>query len=208
MKLLDKIKNKVKIDKNLIVFLIVLMLIGISVGSIFVTILNDSDKALINEHINLYLDNIETGQVDGLINFKTNIISNLIYIIIIWLLGISVIGIPIIITMFFAKSFILGFSIGSILSIYKTKGILFTVIYVFPSNVLNLLFLLLLTMYSLSFAIYLIYAIFKKKTIDFKIMINKYLIILLIVIISSLIFTLYDSFILPNLIKSILKFIR
>ena len=200
-------KLKIKVDKKLFVFLLVLMIIGISVGSILVTILNSSDKILTIEYINEFTNNIKDNKLDYLFALKNNLFSNLTYVVLIWLLGISVIGLPIMLIMFFSKSFILGFSIGAVLETYKAKGILFSLVYVFPGQVINLLFLLLLMMYAMSFSFKLIYVILKKQSLDFRVVMNRYFKIFLLVLVVTLLMTLYDTFLMPKLIKLIIPFI-
>ena len=208
MRLLDKLKFKVKIDKKLLIFLTVLLLVGIAVGSIFVSILDSTDTNLVNEHLNNFINSIENDKLDYLQALKSNLITNISFVLVIWLLGISIIGLPIILIMFFSKTFILGFSVGAILSVFKTKGILFSLVYVFPGQVISLLFYLFLTMYAMSFSFKLIYVIFKKKTLDFKIIMNKYFKILLFVLVVVVLMNLYDTYLMPKLVKSILPFIR
>ncbi len=208
MKIMDKLKIKVKLDKKILLFLLILLIIGITVGSIFVTILNQSDKSLVNEHLNDFLNSVEGNKLDFSLALKNNLVSNILYVLIIWLLGISVIGLPIIIFMFFSKTFILGFSVGAIISTFKTKGILFSLIYTFPGQVISLLFLILLVMYSMSFSFKMIYLIFKKKTLDFKIVMNKYFKVLLVVLIAIILMSLYDTYLMPRLVKSVITFIR
>lgn len=200
-------KLKIKINKKIFVFLFVLMLMGIIAGSIFTTILNSSDKELVINHLNEFIDNINNNKLDYIFALKNNLITNISYVILIWLLGISVIGLPIIIIMFFTKCFILGFSVGAILTTFKLKGILVSLVYVFPGQVISLLFLLLLMMYSMSFTFKMIYAILKKKSIDFKLIMNKYFKILLIVLGTIILMSLYDTYLMPRLIKLLIPFI-
>lgn len=200
-------KLKIKINKKIFVFLFVLMLMGIIAGSIFTTILNSSDKELVINHLNEFIDNINNNRLDYLFALKNNLITNISYVILIWLLGISVIGLPIIIIMFFTKCFILGFSVGAILTTFKLKGILVSLVYVFPGQVISLLFLLLLMMYSMSFTFKMIYAILKKKSIDFKLIMNKYFKILLIVLGVIILMSLCDTYLMPRLIKLLIPFI-
>ena len=200
-------KLKIKINKKIFVFLFVLMLMGIIAGSIFTTILNSSDKELVINHLNEFIDNINNNKLDYLFALKNNLITNISYVILIWLLGISVIGLPIIIIMFFTKCFILGFSVGAVLTTFKLKGILISLVYVFPGQVISLLFLLLLMMYSMSFTFKMIYAILKKKSIDFKLIMNKYFKILLIVLGTIILMSLYDTYLMPRLIKLLIPFI-
>ena len=200
-------KLKIKINKKIFVFLFVLMLIGIIAGSIFTTILNSSDKKLVVDHLNDFINNINNNKLDYLFSLKSNLITNIGYVMLIWLLGISVIGLPIIIIMFFTKCFILGFSVGSVLITFKLKGIVVSLVYVFPGQVISLLFLLLLMMYSMSFTFRMLYAILKKKSLDFKLIINKYFKILLIVLGVVILMSLYDTYLMPRLIKLLIPFI-
>lgn len=208
MKIIAKIKNKVNLDKNLSIFLFVLLIVGIISGSIFASILNSSDKILVNEHLNSFLTSIEQNNINYIETFKNNLYQDLLNTIIIWLLGISVIGLPIIIIMYFSNNFILGFTIGCIISTFKVNGCLFALIYTFPFEIINILITMLLVMYSMSFSFKMIYSVLKKKTIDFKFMINKYVIILGITLISNLITVIYSSYLFPNILKSLITFIR
>lgn len=207
-KIITKVKNKVKLDKEISLFLIILLIVGIISGSIFASILNNSDKILVSEHLNSFLTSIEQNKLDYFATFKNNLSQDLLNTIIIWLLGISVIGLPIIIIMYFSSSFILGFTVGCIISTFKLKGCLFAFIYAFPSEIISILALMVLVMYSMSFSFKMIYSVFKKKTIDFKIMINKYLIVLIISLITNLITAAYNSYLLPNILKTLITFIR
>ena len=208
MKIMDKLKFQVKIDKKLLIFLIVLLLIGIVFGSVFVSILNSNDKTLVNEHLNNFINSIENDKLDYFQALKSNLITNISFVIVIWLLGISIIGLPIILIMFFSKTFILGFSVGAILSVFKAKGLLFSLVYVFPGQVISLLLYLLLTMYAMSFSFKLIYVIFKKKTLDFKIVMNKYFKIFLLVLTIVVLMNLYDTYLMPKLLKMLIPFIK
>lgn len=207
-KIVDKLKKRIRIDKNLALFLIILTLIGVVVGSVFINIINESDKVLVNEHINNFLDNVANGQVNYFGVLKNNLISNIIFVILIWLLGISIIGLPIIVTMYFSKAFILGFSMGAIVSTLGFKGVLFSIVYAFPGQIGSLIIYLVLTMYAMSFSFKLISSIFSKKTLDFKTMINKYSVILLFSIIIVVLMNLYDSYLMPYLTKLIINIIR
>ncbi|MBE6149915.1 MAG: hypothetical protein E7170_04265 [Firmicutes bacterium] len=208
MKMISRFKNRLKVDKELSLFLIILLVIGIISGSIFSSILNNNDKTLVTEHLNTFLTSIENNNLDYINSFKNNITTELLYTAIIWLLGISIIGLPIIIIMYFSSNFILGFTIGSIITTFKLKGCLFAFIYVFPSEILKIISQILLVMYSMSFSFKLFYSVIKKKNIDFKLMINKYLTILGICIVVNIITSLYNTFLLPKIIKSIITFIR
>lgn len=205
---MDKLKFKIIINKKLLIFLIVLLLVGIIFGSIFTSILDSNDKNLIVEYLNNFINNVENENLDYAQSLKSNLFTNISFVLVIWLLGISIIGLPIVIIMYFSKTFILGFSVGAILSVFKIKGILFSLVYVFPGQVISLLLYLLLTMYAMSFSFKLIYAIIKKKNFEFKNIMNHYFKILLLVLIIIVLMILYDTYIMPKLVKTILPFIK
>lgn len=208
MKLLDKLKNKLKINKRLFLFLMVLLLIGITFGSIFITILEESDRTLVYNSLEDFFENIKGQNLDYFSSFKNSILINLLTLLIVWLLGISVIGIPILIIIFFSKSFSIGFIIGSIIAKYGIQGVLLSIAYTFPHSFLFLLVLAYLMMYALSFSFKIIEAITKKKNLDFKIVMNQYSKILLLTFGVGCICSLCEVFISPNFINIILPFIK
>ena len=61
------------------------------------------------------------------------------------------------------KGFIIGFSLSSFFLVYKYKGLLAALIYVFPTSIINILVCLLLGVYSVLFTINLWKIIFLKE---------------------------------------------
>ncbi len=192
-------KLNIHINKKLLIFLITLIVVGIILGSLFTIILSKSDKSLITDYLNTYVSNINNHKLDYISALKQGLTSNILFVLIIWLLGISVIGLPIIIFMFFSKYFIMGFTISSIITNFKIKGCLLSFIYIFPHYIINILAFLLLMVYSISLSLKIIKSLLKKKTIDFKVIMNKYYVVLIINLIVILLTTLYEVFIVPYL---------
>ena len=139
MKWMDKLKGTIKVNKKTLLFFTILLIIGIIAGSIFMAILSETDKKLVTDYFNNYISNIENNKLNYLESIKNGLFNNLLYIIIIWILGISIIGIPIVTIMFFIKSFTLGFSIASIVFNYKLKGCLLNFINIFPHQMIYFL---------------------------------------------------------------------
>ncbi len=207
-KVMDKLVNGLKINRKMLLFLIVLGLIALIVGSIFVVILNATDKSLIKDYLETFINNVDSGKLDYMQALKNISISNYSYIIIAWLLGISVIGIPITIFMYFMKCFMVGFSIASIIINFKLKGTLLAFIYVFPHHIINLIMYTVLILYSLTLSLKIGEAVLKKKSINFKLIINKYLLILILSLIVITLMNLFEVYITPILIKTILPIIN
>ena len=53
-KYMDKLRSNIRNNKNLFVFLVVIIAVGIAAGSIFVTVLNADDKAMVNEYLSSF----------------------------------------------------------------------------------------------------------------------------------------------------------
>lgn len=203
-KYLDKLQRNIRINKNLFVFLIVIIIVGILAGSIFMTIVGSNDKILIAEYLKDFFTNTKNGEL----NYNNTLFNTLIFTIgfaiLMWLLGISVIGFFVVIFMLFIKSFIIGFSISSIIINYKLKGILLSLAYVFPHQIINVLVFMLITAYALIISVKLINSLIAKQPLDFKRIMHKYTIILVFSVITLLLTSLYEVFIMPKLLTMIL----
>ena len=208
MKWMDKLKGTIKVNKKTLLFFTILLIIGIIAGSIFMAILSETDKKLVTDYFNNYISNIENNKLNYLESIKNGLFNNLLYIIIIWILGISIIGIPIVTIMFFIKSFTLGFSIASIVFNYKLKGCLLNFINIFPHQMIYFLTYMLITTYSIFFSLKMFNSIINKKNMDFKVMMNKYVKILIISVIAITIGIIIETFITPLLIKIIIPLIK
>lgn len=205
---LDKLKSILKINKQIIIFLLGLSIIAVIAGAFYITILNKTDQTLIEKSIIGFFDSIKNNNFNYMFSFKNAILNNIGFILLIWLLGISVIGIPIIIFLFFSKVFTLGFSISSIIFNYKLKGTLLSLFYVFPHHIINIYIYIVLIAYAISLSLKIIDSIIKRKIIDFKLVMNKYLYVLLISFIVIIITTLLEVFMVPSLMKFIMSVIK
>ena len=185
-------------------FILGLILVGITFGSIFMTFLDKHDKLLVLNQITAYFDSIRNNQLTYLVALKDILISNLVFILIIWILGLSIFGIPIILFLVFFRGFILGFAIASIVYKYKFWGAILSIIYMFPHHLCSVIILMILSYYSLNYGFNLCCAIFQKKTINFKNITNRYFRVLFLAIIGTIIISLYEVFIVPTIIKFLL----
>lgn len=208
MKHLDKLKMKIHGNKKMILFLVGLMMIGIIAGSIFVVLLKQNDQDLLKEYLTNFMTNIETNQLNQMSAFLNTVGGNFFLILFIWLLGISVIGIPIILFVFFSKAFVLGFSITSIILNYKLKGCLMAFFYIFPHHVINMGIYIMLLMYSLTVSFRIIKAMLKKESFDFKSIIKQYSRILLFAFVGVLFTTLFEIYVVPFVFQTLLPFLK
>ena len=195
-------KNYIKRKKREYKTLIFFMIISIILGILFYFLISGKDKIVVVNSIKNFFSEIKKG--DNL-NYGLSLINALLvnigYVLLIWLLGISVIGLPLIVLIMFYKCFITGFSISAIINVYGFKGILGAFLYTFPHGIIFLVVLLLLGTYSISFSLRLFNYLFRKKLVNFKDIMNKYIKILVISLVSAIVLAFIEVFVSTYFIK-------
>lgn len=193
-------------NKKVNLFVIFIVILGIISGSLFLMVLNENDKSEVINEISTFMANINTNNINNLNSFKNSLIEGMILIILSWILGMSIIGVIFNIFFIYMKSFTIGFSISSFILVYKYKGILSSLIYVIPSQLINILIILILGVYTLLFSKYLFKMIFiKDKTVNLGKFFKKYVLVFGICIILCVISALCEAYLLPSLLKVMIK---
>lgn len=193
-------------NKKVNLFVIFIVILGIISGTLFLMVLNENDKSEVINEIGTFMTNINTNNINNLNSFKNSLIEGMILIILSWILGMSIIGVIFNIFFIYMKSFTIGFSISSFILVYKYKGILSSLIYVIPSQLINILIILILGVYTLLFSKYLFKMIFfKDKTVNLGKFFKKYVLVFGICIILCVISSLCEAYLLPSLLKVMIK---
>ena len=193
-------------NKKVNLFVIFIVVLGIISGSLFLMVLNENDKSEVINEISTFMTNINTNNINNLNSFKNSLIEGMILIILSWILGMSIIGVIFNIFFIYMKSFTIGFSISSFILVYKYKGILSSLVYTVPSQLINILIILILGVYTLLFSKYLFKMIFiKDKTVNLGKFFKKYVLVFGICIILCLVSSLCEAYLLPSLLKVMIK---
>lgn len=193
----EKIKIKIT-KKNFFLFLLIFIIISIILGILFYIYLNSKDKTLIKENIKVYFTIKDSYNYIKIL--KENIIQNTKSIFIIWILGISIIGIVLILFILFTEFFSIGFTITSIIDTYKAKSILAIISYLFPEKIIFAVIILIISFLSLNFSYKIIKLITnKEKNIEHEF--KKYIKVLLIFTLLGIILAIIKTFISPYMIK-------
>lgn len=204
-KIWDKTFHKIHTNKRMVVFLFTLLFMAVLFGSFFATKLNTDDINTIQSSLETFFTMTKQNKLNPLQAFFQSFGANIVFTIAIFLLGISVIGAPLMIVLFFMKAFTLGFTIASMIKIYHLKGLLYSFIYIFPHQVINLLVFIFFIMFSMSLSITLFQAILKKKTVDFSKVLNRYLFVLAMTAIILVITSLLEIYLMPFLFRMVLS---
>lgn len=193
-KIIDFMKKK-----KLFSTLVITGLIGIILGGIFLLFLNDSSIEIMESSINTYFNNIKSNSIKYSNNFIVGLVNSFSIGIIIWLLGISMVGGVFIILIFGIKCFMVSLSFFSIIYLYGINGILLSIIYIIPYFI-NMLLLFILSYYAISFSILIFKYFFRGASYNRKVIIKRYIKILGLCLIGFLTTTLIDVFLVPKIL--------
>lgn len=207
-KYIKNLSSNIKVNKNLFVFLIVLVFVGVMSGAILSSILNKNDSKLVSDYLNNFLTSVNNNKIDYSSSFVNTSVFSLGTSLLIWIFGVSIIGTLLILPIIFIKSFILGFSIGSIIINFKFKGVFLSLIYIIPHNVINILIYILVSGYAIILSFKLLNSMKNKKVFDFKKIMNRYTYVLVFSLIILFLTSLYEVFILPKLICFVSNLIK
>lgn len=198
MKLINLIMNDLKKDKSIYLSLLIALIISFIFGMFFITILSSTDKVTLKEYITNFFTSIKQGKIISL--YKT-LINNNLGILITSILAFSVVLFPLVIVIIFYKGFTLAFTITSLIYTFKIKGIILAIVYVFPSLIFNLVFYFIMCYYSFKLSLILFNKVINKDSTNINKFLKKYLVIILVCIAFVSLFSLYDTYLLPSLIK-------
>ena len=104
MKKLICSNNYIMTQRKKYLFLMIILGIGIISGILFVFMLSKKDATSIKEHYEVIFNSISNKNINSIKTFINSISSNLLSIVVMYLLSISIIGIPI--TILSAEAFV------------------------------------------------------------------------------------------------------
>lgn len=130
------IKNHIKENKCTYLSLFLFYIVGVLLGAAAINDLDFQQKNEMTEYFNGFLKLLNSNEVNKISLFKISLLDNLKIIILFWLLGFTVIGIPIYYIIIGMRGFITGFSSGIIMGVLGTKGILISTICFLPKEII------------------------------------------------------------------------
>ena len=123
---------------KLYLIVIIILVIGITVGVVFINNINVDGAEEIKNYITDFINQLKQGyHVDTGELLRKSLSDNLILIVTMWLLGSTVVGIPIVLGIVLFRGFCIGYSVSAIIaSLGVQKGILFFLTTIFLQNLI------------------------------------------------------------------------
>lgn len=198
------IQKHIRLNIPVYIITIFALTIGIVIGAYTVKILPDSQKVELISYLEEFFQILENQEFDNYQVFFQTFINQLKLLISVWLLGMTIIGTPMIILILGFRGFILGFTIGFIIDEFAFNGILFTILSILPHNLFYIPGLIGIGVMAISFSLFLfINKIKKEKIYNRKGQIWTYTIVIFMISILLLIGTVIEAYITTIFMKTL-----
>jgi stage II sporulation protein M len=158
------------ISDNIAIYLTVSLIfaLGIVLGVFSVRILHETQIKELKEYLDAFLLGLNAQAVlDPLAVVKNAFTQNLKLFLLLWVLGITMVGIPAAIVILCLKGFTLGFTVSFIYTQFSYGGLMFVLGAVVPQNILIIPAFLTAAVASLSFSIMQVQSRLHKKSFHF-----------------------------------------
>lgn len=156
MNLKRYIKQHISDNRWQYLLLTLIFLIGFIMGNYKVFNLEAGVKSHLANLLTNYLSQDMPGSLKSQAIFLGAFINQAKMVFIIWLLGLTVIGFPLILAAVFYRGFSLGFTIGFLIHERGGAGVVITILSILPQNLIYIPFLLIWAVVGINFTIYLV----------------------------------------------------
>lgn len=135
-KLRTVIGEHVAKNRNAYLFLLMAFILGVSAGAFTVNGLSVMQRDELSNYLQGFLQLLNNQNMNSSELFSAAFMENLKIVALLWVLGVTIIGIPFIFVIMVVRGFITGFSTGFIISAMGFKGILFTIFTMLPKEII------------------------------------------------------------------------
>ncbi|MEH7110507.1 stage II sporulation protein M [Bacillus sp. JJ1764] len=149
---------------SIFLFIVVLFLMGVIFGAIVVNSMSFTQKENLFYYLSQFFGQVSNGEVaENSDIFVQSFLHNSKFIGLMWVLGISIIGLPIILILLFLKGMVVGFTVGFLVSQMGWKGFGLAVASIMPQNLVIIPIFILMSAFSVIFSMRMIKKQFMKK---------------------------------------------
>jgi stage II sporulation protein M len=149
---------------SIFLFIIVLFLMGVIFGAIVVNSMSITQKEDLFYYLSQFFGQVSDGKVaDNQDLFFQSFFHNSKFIGLMWVLGISIIGLPVILILLFLKGMVVGFTVGFLVSQMGWHGFLLAFVSILPQNLIIIPVFILMASFSVIFSMRMIKKQFMKK---------------------------------------------
>ncbi|RJQ28775.1 MAG: stage II sporulation protein M [Peptococcaceae bacterium] len=139
------------------VYLVVFLIFGLGVtaGAIAARNLEGEQAGELSRYLDSFLQQVNALEIDQPVAVKDAVTNNVLIILAIYFLGLTIIGIPVMLALVFTRGFALGFASGFLTQDRALRGVVLVFAAIFPQNLFFVPALVVGGVASLSFAVLL-----------------------------------------------------
>ncbi len=184
------------------IVMIIIFFIGIILGTMYINKTDLSQKQEISSYVNDFIGDIQNGSnVDYNKLLRTSIYNNLLITVLLWISGLTVIGMPIVYLIVSIKGFCMGYTVSSIIAtLGVTQGLKFALSTMLLQNIIIIPSVLILAVSGIK----LYKAIMKdRRKENIKIEIIRYTVIAIFIGVVNIISAIIETYASTNIFKII-----
>jgi stage II sporulation protein M len=192
---------------SIFLFIIVLFLMGVIFGAIVVNSMGITQKEDLFYYLSQFFGQISNGKIAETNDlFFQSFFHNSKFIGLMWILGISIIGLPVILILLFLKGIVVGFTVGFLVSQMGWNGFLLAFASILPQNLIIIPVFIIMAAFSVIFSIRMIKKqFFKKYGQPIMPFFKRYIVALLAAVIFISIASGIEAYMSPWLMKTIIS---
>jgi len=156
--------NHLREYSSIYLFVVVLFLMGVIFGAVIVNSLSFTQREDLFYYLSQFFGQAAEGEGNAARDlFLQSFFHNSKFIGLIWILGISIIGLPIILIMLFIKGVTVGFTVGFLVNQMGWNGFLLSFVSILPQNLIIIPVFIIMAALSVMFSLRMIRNQFMKK---------------------------------------------
>lgn len=193
--------------QTLYTFSTVLLMMGVIFGALIVNSLALSDKKDLYIYLTQFFGQVSEGHLaSSRAVFTQSLTHYFKYIGLIWLLGLSIIGLPLILILLFLKGVVVGFTVGFLVSQMNWYGLLLSFVSILPQNFVLIPAFIIVSTVSVAFSLELIQQqVMKKKPRPFFPQFTRYTLLVGAISIVLLFVALFEAYVSPVLMRAVIN---
>lgn len=130
--------NHIKRHGLLYIIVVIFFFLGIFGGSYAVKQMSETQTLELLNYLDQFLNGLRDWNINPGAATQHAVLNNLKIIFYIWLLGLTVIGIPLVLLIVSARGFVMGFTIGFLVQQKAGQGILIALLAILPPSLINI----------------------------------------------------------------------
>lgn len=180
---------------------------GVTVGSFGVKYLSPDQATDLSNYVDIFLNQLDSEKMNNEIHAYQVIKDSLIFIGCLYILGLTIIGFPIVLGLLFIKGFKLGFTVGFLVKQKALKGIIFALLSILPQNLLYIPVVIVAGVTSLGFSFLLFKALLVSRRIPLPNYFLKYTFYMVVLSTILVVAGFLEAYVTPVFMKAVVTYI-